>query len=72
MVAFCCKRRSKCDILGKPMVFKEAPEPTNIIWENRHIKSNVVACRCMGVFFFIFLTLFGASALFFFMKKFVI
>ena len=46
-------------VLGRPMVFKDASEPTDIIWENRHfsrldyIKREILAIVIITIVLFI-------------------
>ena len=51
------------------MVFSQAAEPTNIIWENHHLSDRQRYLRMMVVAFVIFLVLIAAFFIFFVMKK---
>ena len=34
-ISICGKKSAETEFMGYPMAFESAPEPTNIIWENR-------------------------------------
>jgi len=63
------QRRSHIDFLGEPLSFKEAPEPTNIIWENRHLGFIQRTIRKFIVLCLVGLFLAGTVVIFFFLKK---
>lgn len=57
-------------LLGENIVIEEASEPTDIIWENRHVKPSTRKCRMYGVAFIIFLSLLvSAGVIYFFTNK---
>ena len=60
---------TKYKFLGEPLCFWEAPEPTNIIWENRDKTFSQQAQRKGIVITVIFLLLLLAFMAFFFLKK---
>jgi hypothetical protein len=53
---------------GAPLYFEAAPEPTNIIWEHRHITLSDQRVRTVIVSGITFLLLFGAFLAFFYLK----
>jgi hypothetical protein len=60
---------SEHDILGEPLYFREAPEPTNILWENRHMSFWKQAQRKILVIVIITILLTGALIIFYLLKK---
>ena len=55
--------------MNEPLSFEEAPEPTNIIWENRHISYWNQFIRQIIVIIIIGVILLLAVVIFFFLKK---
>lgn len=55
-------------LLGTPILFEEAVEPSNIIWENTHFTTKQQTIRKVIVTFLVALVLLGAFALFAFLK----
>lgn len=60
---------SKHTLLGEPLAFWEAPEPTNIIWEHRDRTFKEQTIRKLIVIFTVFLTLLGAFIVFYILKQ---
>jgi hypothetical protein len=58
--------------MNAPLYFREAPEPTNIIWENRHIGGIRQLIRKVLVAILVFLVLVMALVIFYLLKKTVI
>jgi len=56
-------------LLGRAVNFTAASEPTNIIWENRHIKGANYFARFMGAVFWLAGLIVGAFFLIFLAKK---
>lgn len=61
--------RSKVKLLGEPFAMQEAPEPTNIIWENRDKTVTQQLKRQIGVYIAISLFLAGAFTIFYLLKR---
>lgn len=55
-------------LLGNEIICESAAEPTEIIWENRHMTEHEQRCRKIGVFFMTVLFLVGMFILFTWMK----
>jgi hypothetical protein len=53
-------------LLGKQLEIQEASEPTDIIWENRHISPGTRRCKMMLVFLMIFLLLCVSAGIIYF------
>ena len=47
-------------LLGEPLRFYQAPEPSDILWENRHYTPGMRACRTYMGCFILLLILFGS------------
>ncbi len=56
------------DFLGRPLRLMRATEPSNILWENRHVTFKQILCRSMGVGVVVIILLLGALALFTYMS----
>lgn len=57
------------NVFNKTPFFKGATEPTNIIWENRHIKGINYGARLFGASIISIIMLAGAFGAIFFIKK---
>ena len=64
--------QSSAEILGRKVEFLQATEPTNIIWENRHIKGINYMSRVVVAFVVILLMLSLTFSFILFAKKFAI
>lgn len=62
------RKKSRVELLETPVSFKEAPEPTNIIWENRHRGFFARTFRKIVVLALVALFLAGTVVIFFFLK----
>lgn len=56
-------------LLGNEIICTSAAEPTEIIWENRHVTEKQQRCHKIIVFFMSFLFLLGMFFLFIWMKS---
>jgi len=56
-------------LLGKALAFTAASEPTNIIWENRHIKGPNYCARFTAAIIWLSVLILGAFFLIFLAKK---
>lgn len=56
--------------LDQPLFFKEAPEPTNIVWENRNVSYKTQFFRKIMVLLIIVLILVMAFVIFYTLKSF--
>jgi len=63
---------SEKTFLEEELQLKHAPEPTNIIWENRHTTSKQILSRRILVGVAILALLVGMLAFFTYMKKFTV
>ena len=59
-------------ILGEPLIAKDAPEPSEVLWHNRGITANSQSCRKVIVFFGILIVLFIAFFFFTYLKQFTV
>jgi len=57
------------NFLGTPLKFKPAPEPSNILWENRHVTRKQQMWRALGVWVIIFFILAIAFVIFVVLKQ---
>ena len=64
------QNRSNKLLLGKQLKFKEASEPTDIIWENRHFTRRDYIIRQLGAYIVMFVLLFGSFVLVFLVAQF--
>ena len=64
----CFKVEAERELMDMPLVFKRAPEPTNIIWENRHFTYLQQSWRAAAVALAVLLVLVGVFVLFFVLK----
>lgn len=63
------KKKSDVEFLEYPLSFKEATEPTNIIWENRRLGLMSRTTRKIIVLMLVTLFLAGAVIVFFLLKR---
>lgn len=66
----CCGRiSSDIEFMGTPICFVEAPEPTNIIWENRQVSYTTQVFKSIIVIIVIFILLAVTLVAFYFLKQ---
>lgn len=59
-------------LLGEPLIAKEAPEPSEVLWHNRGITANSQTYRKVLVFFGIVIVLLIAFFFFTYLKVFTV
>ena len=69
---FCRKKAAEVEFVDRPLIMKPAPEPTNIIWENRSVKKKTRYIRTAGVVVVVFAIMLLVFYVFFIMKRYVI
>ena len=69
---FCSKKSAEVEFMDRPLIMKPAPEPTNIIWENRSVKKKTRYMRTAGVTAIVIVIMLLVFYVFFIMKRYVI